>query len=110
MKKFLFFLLLCTIIAIAYVDLQARIVLLSYQIKKLYEKKEELLSEKQYYLAKLLDITSPQDIKERLLARRIYLSYSTPRRVVCINARHKRERGIVGVLFGESQAVADVLE
>ncbi len=110
MKRFLLLVFLITLVSIAYVHLQAKIVLLSYKMKKLYEQKQELVSEKQFYLAKLLDITSPDNIKESLIARQLCLSYSAPKKVVCINSTTHKPEGILDMLFGEAKAVADVLE
>ncbi len=110
MKRFFLLLVLTTGLCVGYVWLQVRIVSLSYQLRALLEKKDSALCTQQYLIAKLLSLTSPDKVEERLLARQVCLSYSPPQRVVRVNSQsHYGTRDSIKFsgLFGMPQAAAD---
>ncbi len=85
MKRFLLLVVFITACCVGYVWLQVRIVSFSYQLRTLLQKKDSVLCTQQYLIAKLLSITSPDHIQEKLLARQVTLSYSSPQKVVKVD-------------------------
>ena len=113
MKRFVFFVVASSLFAILYLVLQVKIVDLSYELRQAYELREELSCQKQFYMSKLLAMTSPDKIDEGIVSRKICLSYASPRKVVRIDANGAHEpkiRGIWSAIFGMPQASADIIE
>ncbi len=113
MKRFILWVITVSILALCYVGLQVKIIEVSYEIRRAYLLKEKLLCRKEFYMARLLSMSSPDRVEQGLLERRICLGYASPRKVVRLDHSKKRggrKPGIWSVLFGMPQAAADVIE
>ncbi len=114
MKRFIFGVVVVSVLALCYVGLQVKIIEVSYKIRSAYLLKERLLCRKEFYMARLLAMSSPDRVEQGLLERRICLDYASPRKVVRLDhpREHNNEKrpGIWSILFGMPQAAADVIE
>ena len=64
-------------------------------------------------MSKLMSVASPDKLNESLANRQICLSYSSPVKVVKIDAgplAENEEHGVLSALFGMPKALADAVE
>ncbi len=110
MKRWIIGIAFLTALAILYVDLQVKTISAMYRLHKLYRQRDKLLCQREYYLAKILEVSSPSEMQERLLARQVPLTYAIPTKVVslrCGSTSKVRKTNLWSRVFGMPQAVAD---
>ncbi len=110
MKRWIIGILFITALAILYVHLQVKTISATYRLHELYRQRDKLLCQREYYLAKILEISSPSEMQEKLLAHQLPLTYATPTKVVtlrCGSSSGVQKTSFWSRVFGMPQAVAD---